>query len=93
MLYGRTKKCFLLPVIFFFSQNIGGAQALYTVESSCGKVAEIELDGVEREFFIQAEEYIWNYAPSGMDKWNGQDLLLPGGYDSILKEVDVHEFI
>ncbi|XP_072045772.1 hephaestin-like protein [Amphiura filiformis] len=56
-----------------------GAQGLYTVQSSCGDPAELELSGVEREFFIQAEEYVWNYAPLGRDNWNGQDLSTPGG--------------
>lgn len=53
-----------------------GMSALFNV-SNCPQKSFTEnknLDGVTRKYFITAEEVIWDYAPSGLDKFNGGNL-------------------
>ena len=38
------------------------------------------LGGKTREYFIAAEEKLWDYAPSGMDNFNGGSLTDENGY-------------
>ena len=53
-----------------------GMTALFNVTSCPGKTApEIKpVQGKTRKYFIAAEETLWDYAPSGMDKFNGGNL-------------------
>ncbi|XP_071964870.1 hephaestin-like protein [Antedon mediterranea] len=55
-----------------------GSLALYTVSSECG-TTEIdgELNDKVREYYISAEDVEWNYAPTGMDMFNGGDITDP----------------
>ncbi|XP_028410186.1 hephaestin-like protein [Dendronephthya gigantea] len=55
---------------------ISGMTALFDVDWCPGKaVPAVEpARGKTREYFITAEETLWDYAPSGMDKFNGGNL-------------------
>ncbi len=51
--------------------------ALFNVSNSCrGKNAPKvnPVQGKTREYFIAAEDTLWDYAPSGMDNFNGGNL-------------------
>ena len=59
-------------------------QALYHVNNCGWKVsAEPVGGGKQREYFIAAQEVIWNYGPGGINKFNGQPLDKPGRYHNI----------
>jgi hypothetical protein len=53
-----------------------GMSALFNVTNCPGKTPPTskQLDGQTREYFIAAEEVIWDYAPSGWDRFNGGNL-------------------
>lgn len=52
-------------------------QGFYEV-SSCGKEAPAAPPGRERHFYIAVEEEIWNYAPSGINKFTDERLDMEG---------------
>ena len=61
--------------------SIAGTSALYKVNSTCGKnKANPAPPTKTREFFIQAEESIWDYAPTDMDGVDGTSLTEPERY-------------
>jgi ceruloplasmin len=53
-----------------------GMSALFNVTNCAGKPPPTskQLDGQTLEYFIAAEEVIWDYAPSGWDRFNGGNL-------------------
>ena len=53
-----------------------GMSALYNVTNCAGTNVPNDkpLDGKTREYFIAAEEVIWDYAPTGLDNFNGGNL-------------------
>ena len=52
-----------------------GMSAFFNVTNCPGKsVSDKALDGKKREYFIAAEEVIWDYAPTGLDNFNGGNL-------------------
>lgn len=57
-----------------------GAKALFSV-SDCGLRRDYSIQfargSQSRTFFLQAEEEMWDYAPSGMDKISGMNLSDP----------------
>uniref|UniRef100_A0A8C4QM48 Plastocyanin-like domain-containing protein n=1 Tax=Eptatretus burgeri TaxID=7764 RepID=A0A8C4QM48_EPTBU len=58
---------------------LAGMQALYHVNNCGWKVsAEPVGGGKQREYFIAAQEVIWNYGPGGINNFNGQPLDKPG---------------
>ena len=71
---------------------MSGMTALFNVTSCPGKTApEIEpVQGKTRKYFIGAEETVWDYAPSGMDKFNGGNLTSGDskGYEFFAKSND-----
>ncbi|XP_072029141.1 LOW QUALITY PROTEIN: hephaestin-like protein [Amphiura filiformis] len=56
-----------------------GSLALYNVDPNCAnQVTNPDFSPTKRrEYFIQAEEYIWDYAPSGEDRYHGISLTDP----------------
>ncbi|XP_051482285.1 ceruloplasmin [Apus apus] len=53
----------------------GGMQALYEVKD-CGKSTTNHNERTKiREYFIAAEEIIWNYGPSAVNNFTGQELI------------------
>lgn len=60
-----------------------GMQALYKV-NECYKSSNNYLPtGKTREYFIAAEDILWNYGPSGIDNDTGKSLTEPGSYSEI----------
>lgn len=58
---------------FFFSP--GGMQALFKVED-CKKSTPGHNKSIKtRQYFIAAEETIWNYGPSAVNHFTGQELI------------------
>ncbi|XP_051718062.1 ferroxidase HEPHL1-like isoform X3 [Ctenopharyngodon idella] len=54
-----------------------GMQGFYEV-SACGSATSpAEAPGIERRFYIAAEEMEWNYAPTGMNNMNNASLTKP----------------
>ncbi|CAB4018123.1 hephaestin isoform X1, partial [Paramuricea clavata] len=53
-----------------------GMSALFNVTNCPGKTVPSTkpLDGKTRKYFIAAEEVVWDYAPSGLDNFNGGNL-------------------
>ena len=53
-----------------------GMSAFFTVNTCPGRSQpEMKpMGGETREYFIAAEEVLWNYAPSGLDNFNGGNL-------------------
>lgn len=50
-------------------------QAFFDV-TTCGKTQPKEtLNGITRKYYIAAEEVEWDYAPSGLNKYDGGTLL------------------
>ena len=57
---------------------LAGSQALYYVDPLCGNQGDATWQPTaSREYFIQAEEVIWNYAPTGLDGVDGTSLTDP----------------
>ncbi|OPJ75537.1 ceruloplasmin [Patagioenas fasciata monilis] len=53
----------------------GGMQALFKVKE-CGKSTAVRSESARlRRYFIAAEEIIWNYGPSAMNGFTGQELI------------------
>ncbi|KAM4772613.1 ceruloplasmin [Rhinophrynus dorsalis] len=54
----------------------GGMQAIYEVKNCTGKVKKSyrSQGSRERQYFIAAEEVIWNYAPTGTNQITGQKI-------------------
>ena len=60
----------------------GGMYALLNVTKCAGDVAPpVASGGTTRKYFIAAEEMMWNYGPSGVNKMNGDQLTEPGRYE------------
>ena len=57
----------------------GGMYALFNV-TKCARDFDppVASGGRTRKYFIAAEEKMWNYGPSGINKMTGEDLLKPG---------------
>lgn len=59
----------------------GGMYALFNVTKCAGDVVPpVASGGITRKYFIAAEEKMWNYGPSGVNKMNGDQLTKPGRY-------------
>ena len=58
-----------------------GMSALFNVTNCPGKTVPSSrpLDGKTRKYFIAAEELVWDYAPSGLDNFNGGNLTSEDG--------------
>ena len=58
-----------------------GMKELFNV-SECGLnrdfTVEFQRGGKQRVYYIQAEEKLWDYAPSGLDRISGVPLAQPG---------------
>lgn len=61
----------------------GGMYALFNV-TKCARDFDppVASGGRTRKYFIAAEEKMWNYGPSGINKMTGEDLLKPGSDSS-----------
>lgn len=59
----------------------GGMYALFNV-TTCARdaVTLAPSGGITRKYFIAAEEKMWDYGPSGVNKMNGDQLTRPGRY-------------
>lgn len=59
----------------------GGMYALFNV-TKCARDAAtpIASGGRTRKYLIAAEEILWNYGPSGVNKFTGDQLTKPGRY-------------
>ncbi|XP_078613011.1 hephaestin-like protein [Branchiostoma floridae x Branchiostoma japonicum] len=65
---------------------LAGMQALYNV-SGCGNVMPEEpLEGTVRHYYIAAEMMTWDYAPSGINHFEGGSLLKDGSDSKIFFE-------
>ena len=64
----------------FHIHQIAGTSALYKVSPTCGNNKANPPPTKTREYFIQAEESIWDYAPTGMDGVYGTSLTEPERY-------------
>lgn len=53
-----------------------GMSAFFNVQKCSGQseTTAPPLEGKTRQYFIAAEETLWNYAPSGLDQFNGGTL-------------------
>ena len=60
--------------------SIAGTQALYKVRSDCGASVAAPTIKNTREYFIQAEEGLWNYGPTGVNGIDGTSLTDPERY-------------
>ena len=58
-----------------------GMYTLFNV-TKCAREAEMSMPsgGTTRRYFIAAEETLWNYGPSGLNKITGKPLTKPGRY-------------
>ena len=58
-----------------------GMYTLFNV-TKCAREAEMSMPsgGTTRRYFIAAEETLWNYGPSGLNKITGESLTKPGRY-------------
>ena len=74
---------------------VEGMSALMTVDESCRNpdvpLPSSSLDGKTRTFFMAAEEVLWNYAPSELNKLTNESLLTQGRYESIGKYTTEHK--
>ncbi|XP_043913130.1 hephaestin [Protopterus annectens] len=60
-----------------------GMLALYKVNECYKSSNNYQLNGKKREYFIAAEDILWNYGPSGTDNDSGKSLTEPDSYSEI----------
>ena len=64
----------------------GGMYTLFNVTKCAGDVVPpVASSGITRKYFIAAEEKMWNYGPSGVNKMNGDQLTKPGRSGKVTK--------
>ncbi|XP_072028297.1 hephaestin-like protein [Amphiura filiformis] len=63
-----------------FTHRLAGTQALYTVRNDCANAADVAIEPIitaTKQYYIKAEEVLWNYAPSGLDGFDQKPLTDP----------------
>lgn len=64
------------PQVFLSLFFPGGMQALFKVED-CKKPTSSHSESTKiRQYFLAAEEIIWNYGPSAVNNFTGQELIV-----------------
>ncbi|XP_062069237.1 ceruloplasmin isoform X2 [Lepus europaeus] len=64
-----------------------GLQAFFQVQDCHKSPAEDGIHGKQvRHYYIAAEEIIWNYAPSGIDRFTNENLTAPGSASEVFFE-------
>ncbi|XP_055977363.1 ceruloplasmin-like [Sorex fumeus] len=63
-----------------------GLQAFFQVKDCKKPLQEPEVRGKVRQYYIAAEEIVWNYAPSGTDAFTHQNLTEPGSASEVFFE-------
>ena len=51
---------------------------LYSVKACSPNISQPSQRGQERRYFIAVEKVLWDYGPSGIDKYTGQALNATG---------------
>lgn len=64
--------------LVYVSYTAAGIMGFYNVKACGQSITEHSLDGQERRYFIAAERILWDYGPSGIDKFTGQPLNATG---------------
>lgn len=72
---GRKMNCSFFTLIFSTSFFPGGMQALFKVEGCRKSTIDHNETTKIRQYFIAAEEIIWNYGPSALNHFTGQELI------------------
>lgn len=67
--------CSFFTLIFSTSFFPGGMQALFKVEGCRKSTIDHNETTKIRQYFIAAEEIIWNYGPSALNHFTGQELI------------------
>jgi len=72
----ENKVCFILPGFLYLLFSFpGGMQALFEVKD-CRQSTTVHNENTKiRQYFIAAEEIIWNYGPSAMNHFTGEELI------------------
>lgn len=71
----RTKRSSFSLVFSTLSIFPGGMQALFEVKDCRKSTRDHNESAKIRQYFIAAEEIIWNYGPSAMNHFTGRELI------------------